>query len=172
MVELAVRALADAGVSRPRALAWVVGLAFVAGVPSARDLEVFGNQDFVWGVGLILSGLLVARAIAAYGVERFARDAIAGPEGTFPGQAAFVFALRWLVPAQALLLLGWWMWRAATVFAPDAWYDPRTPFSVASCLVHWGVAGGLLWLLNGRLAAPFTAADASRAAAESPPSRR
>src|SRR5690606_21578901 len=78
MIELASRALVDFGLPRPRAVATVAGVGFVLGVPSALDLDVFANQDFVWGVALIISGAFVAFTVARYGVARL-RDELATP---------------------------------------------------------------------------------------------
>ena len=56
------------------------------------------------------------------------------------------------MPAEVSLLLAWWLWLSATVYAPETWYDPTNPFSVASCIVQWGVAMGVLYALNRKMA--------------------
>jgi NSS family neurotransmitter:Na+ symporter len=60
-------------------------------------------------------------------------------------------ALSVLVPLQALALLGWWIYRSATSYAPDTWYDPFDPYSVATCLVQWGLGLGLCFVVGRRL---------------------
>ncbi|MFW6084598.1 MAG: sodium-dependent transporter, partial [Gemmatimonadota bacterium] len=71
MIELATRVLIDAGLTRARAIP-VVGLAgFLLGLPSALSLPFFRNQDWVWGVGLMLSGFFFAYGVVRYGVDRF-----------------------------------------------------------------------------------------------------
>ena len=62
------------------------------------------------------------------------------------------------------LLLTWWLYQAAAVYAPDRWFDPFDPFSVMTCLAQWGVVLVLLIVLNRRLARR-TLETAGRAAA-------
>ena len=38
------------------------------GIPSARNLDLFSNQDFVWGIALMISGVFVAVAVMRYAV--------------------------------------------------------------------------------------------------------
>jgi NSS family neurotransmitter:Na+ symporter len=56
MIELASRVLMDLGLSRGRAITIVGGAGVLFGIPSALNLGFFQNQDWVWGVGLMLSG--------------------------------------------------------------------------------------------------------------------
>ena len=60
-LELPTRVLVDAGVRRNRAIVIIVILIFLFGIPSARNLNLLSNQDFVWGVALMISGALIAR---------------------------------------------------------------------------------------------------------------
>ncbi len=57
MVEMAARTFEDAGFSRRKAIRGVAAGAFAIGLPSALSMNVLDNQDWVWGVALILSGL-------------------------------------------------------------------------------------------------------------------
>jgi NSS family neurotransmitter:Na+ symporter len=148
MIELAVRVLVDAGLTRTRAVGAVAGLGFVLGIPSAVNLEFLGNQDFVWGVALMISGAFVAFAVIRYGTARFRRDAIEGAPGDWSPGAAWDLLITYVVPLQAVALLVWWLSLAATVYAPESWYDPFDPYSVMTCLVQWGAALALLVGLN------------------------
>src|SRR5690606_13321082 len=71
MAELATRVLQDFGVPRGRAIAVIAGLGLLLGIPSALNQSVFANQDFVWGVGLMVSGLFFAIAVLRYGATKF-----------------------------------------------------------------------------------------------------
>ena len=57
-------------------------------------------------------------------------------------------AIAWLVPLQAVVLLGWWMYLSATVYAPATWFDPLDPYSVATCGVQWGVGASVCLLIQ------------------------
>ncbi|HSG82351.1 MAG TPA: sodium-dependent transporter, partial [Gemmatimonadota bacterium] len=79
MIELATRVLVDAGIPRGRAIRWVGGVGFLAGAPSALSLGFFHNQDFVWSVGLMLSGFFFAFAVLKFGVRRFRTQLVNHP---------------------------------------------------------------------------------------------
>ncbi|MEM1127215.1 MAG: sodium-dependent transporter [Bacteroidota bacterium] len=148
MIELATRLFVDAGMRRATAVASVVGLAFVLGIPSAINLNVFSNQDFVWGVGLMLSGAFVAFAVIRYGVGRFRREEVDNAGRGLQAGRAWDVLIGVLIPAQAVILLVWWLYLSATAYAPDTWFNPLDPFSVMTCLVQWGAAIALCLLFN------------------------
>jgi neurotransmitter:Na+ symporter, NSS family len=151
MIELAVRILVDLGLRRRMAIGIITSAGFLFGIPSAVNLEVFGNQDFVWGVALMISGALIAFAIIRYGVERFAREAINSGESDWAVGRTWILLIQWAIPLQALVLLVWWLSLSATVYAPDTWFDPFNPYSVMTCLVQWGVVFLVLYVLNNWL---------------------
>ncbi len=163
MVELGARTLEDFGLSRSRAVFWTFLVGALAGTPSALSLDVFSNQDWVWGVGLIVSGGLIALTVVGYGVERYWKEAVAGPENSTESGAAFRFAITVLIPIQFIGLLAWWFWQAwgwtaggegevkETAARWAEWLDPFTLHSVGTCLVQWAVVIVLLKLFNGWL---------------------
>lgn len=157
MVELAVRVLSDGGVARRRAIGWVALAGFLFGVPSALSLGVFGNQDWVWGVGLMLSGLFFAFAVLRHGVRRFREELInqAGSDIRIGRwwDWAIVFCM-----AEAAVLIVWWFAQAAGGGLREA-LDPFSSFSVGTVLLQWGVVLAVLvaanrWLVGRSRAAP------------------
>ncbi len=154
MVELAARTLVDHGVERGRAVVITGLVGFGLGIPSAINLDVLGNQDFVWGVALMISGLFVAMLARDAGLEKM-REAMAAQDREWDPSAAWVAILRFVVPTLAVVLLLWWLYLSATAYAPDTWWNPADTYSVATCLLQWGVAIAALVMLGRRLAAPF-----------------
>lgn len=150
MIELATRVLIDRGISRKAAIFGVASVGFLAGTPSALNLNVFANQDFVWGVGLMISGGFVAFAVARYG-KAFMTDMAEGAVGDWTAGSLWWRVVTVLVPIQAVVLLVWWMTLSATSYAPDRWFDPFDAFSVMTCLAQWGLVLALLLLFNRRL---------------------
>ena len=148
MIELATRVLVDAGMRRKRAILIVAAGGFALGVPSALYLDLLGNQDFVWGVALMISGAFVAFAVVKFGVSRFRNEIAAGVENDWRLGPRWEFLIKYLVPLQAVVLLVWWMYLAASTYAPEAWYDPFEPYSVMTCLTQWGVVLLALILAN------------------------
>lgn len=166
MIELAVRTLVDLGMTRARAVGVVAGVGFALGIPSALWLDVLSNQDFVWGVALMISGLFVALVTASAGPTMFREHFANNPNDWDPGRV-WVLMIRWVVPALAVLLLGWWLYRSATEYAPKTWWNPGDPFSVATCVVQWGAAIIVLLLANRWLVRRLRGSDSEES--EGPP---
>jgi neurotransmitter:Na+ symporter, NSS family len=143
MLELATRVMSDMGVARGRAIAVVGSLGFLLGIPSAINGSVFGNQDFVWGVGLMVSGLFFAAAVLKYGVTRFRESFINTPHADIRIGAWWDWAMR-LVVVQALVLIGWWFWQVRTE-------NPWGAFGWANMAVQWTAALVIFIALNGWL---------------------
>jgi NSS family neurotransmitter:Na+ symporter len=161
MIELATRILMDAGMGRPKAVRIVTAAVIVLGLPSAVNLTVFQNQDWVWGVGLMISGLFISLLVTMYGSRRFRDEFINVTPGGVPVGAAFELTLKYVIPALFVVMFGWWMYQAATVYDPGGWWNPdpfNHTFSVGTCVVQWGAALALLIAFNRRLAAASTAA--------------
>jgi NSS family neurotransmitter:Na+ symporter len=146
MIELASRALVDFGLPRRRAVATVGGVGFVLGVPSALNLTFFANQDFVWGVALMISGAFVAFAVISYGAARLREEMVTPTDWRLP--VLWDRMIRYVIPLEATVLLVWWLGLATTTDFTRAWYDPFEPYSVMTCLVQWGLALGLFLALN------------------------
>ncbi|MEM9057916.1 MAG: sodium-dependent transporter, partial [Pseudomonadota bacterium] len=148
MIQLIARIVTDFGVTRRRAIAGVCTAGFALGVPSAINLGFFANQDFVWGVALMLSGAFVAFAVVRQGAAEFRRETIDGQPGDWNAGRAWDVAIAAVVPLLAVVLLVWWLYQAAAVYAPDDWYNPFSAFSIMTCLVQWGLAIGIFMALN------------------------
>ncbi|MDT8438306.1 MAG: sodium-dependent transporter [Wenzhouxiangellaceae bacterium] len=144
MFELATTNLMNFGFQRRNA-AVVIGLvAFALGIPSALSIEFLNNQDWVWGVGLLISGLLTALAILKYGVER-ARVDIDARSDINVG-AWFVWMVRGL-PVVFAVLFGWWLWQSIRD-NPAAWWNPLETYSTGTLFLQWGVVLLLALALN------------------------
>jgi NSS family neurotransmitter:Na+ symporter len=151
MIELAVRILVDGGLSRDRAVLAVSVLGFLLGVPSAVNLTFFENQDFVWGVALMISGALVAFAVVRFGVAHFRREEVNGTPMDWSVGKSWDALIKYVVPLQAIVLLSWWLFLAATEYAPQSWYNPFEPYSVMTCLVQWITVAVVLMASNNWL---------------------
>jgi NSS family neurotransmitter:Na+ symporter len=148
MLELAVRNLIDFGVKRATAVGWIVGVCFIMGIPSAINLNILGNQDFVWGIALMLAGVFVAFAAIKYGLSRIIIEVTAESENDWSFPIWWTPVINYVVPIIGLTIFCWWMWLSATVYAPDDWFDPTSYYSVATCLVQWGIVIVIFYKLN------------------------
>ncbi len=147
MIELGTRTLIDRGMGRGRAIAVIGAAAVVFGIPSALRMGFFDNQDNVWGVGLMLSGLLFGAAILRYGVDRFRREYV-NSEGSDITIGRWWNAAIVLVVVEALVLLVWWLSQTLLREGWRASLDPFRSWSLGTFLLQWGAALALLLALN------------------------
>ena len=148
MIELATRLFVDSGMSRTRAVLTIGTVGFLLGIPSARNLDILGNQDFVWGVALMISGAFVAFVVVKYGPAYLRREEINVTPGDWGVSKRWDLTIRYLIPLQAIILLVWWLYLSATEYSPDTWYDPFDYYSVMTCLVQWGGVALAMILAN------------------------
>jgi neurotransmitter:Na+ symporter, NSS family len=132
MLELATRVLQDMGMPRGRAITMIGIIGFTLGVPSALNAEVFANQDFVWGVGLMVSGLFFAIAVLRHGATKFRESFINTGDSDIRIGAWWDWAIR-LVVVQAVVLVGWWVWqvRSEDMWGAFGWANMALQFAVA-----------------------------------------
>ena len=151
MVELATRVLVDGGVERPKAVRYVGIIAFLLGIPSALSLQVLKNQDWVWGVSLMLSGLFFAIAILRYGVRRFREEQLNHADSDIRIGRWWDVVIGVIVPIEALVLLVWWLFQAWT-WDPEGWLTPFAQENVGTVLFQFAVVFAVLLAANGWIA--------------------
>ncbi len=158
MIELAVRILIDLGMTRRRAIIVVGSAGFLCGIPSALRLGFFQNQDWVWGVGLMLSGFFFAFAVVRYGVTKWRETFINTGDSDVRIGKWWDWAMR-LVLVQAVVLMIWWLVQAAggNFASPESW-TLFSSYNVGSVLIQFGVVLVVLRALNGWLARRMEAA--------------
>ncbi|MCK4464738.1 MAG: sodium-dependent transporter [Bacteroidales bacterium] len=150
-LELPTRVLVDTGMKRSKAIGIVIAVVYLLGIPSARNLNILSNQDYVWGIALMISGLFVAFAVIKQGISKIRKE-ISLTENDWDLGSWWDIIIRLFIPFAAIILLVWWLFQSATVFAPDQWYNPFNPFSVMTCLAQWIVMSGIFILYNRRIA--------------------
>jgi NSS family neurotransmitter:Na+ symporter len=162
MIEMATRICVDLGMGRDRAVPLVGVIGFLLGLPSAWKLGFFQNQDWVWGLGLMVSGFLIALAVIKYGAGRFRKQLINTPEERWPVGRWFVFVIKYVVPAEFLALMIWWFYQAVAVYDPDAWWHPLHTFSLGTTIAQWGLLIAVLIFFNRAWAARVGASDKNK----------
>lgn len=152
MIALTTRIFVDMGVNRTLAAWSVGGVGFLIGVPSAVNLNFFANQDFVWGLALIISGAFIAYTVIHFGLPAFRNTLVNTDADDMRLGKWWDVIIGKLVPIQVVVLLSWWIWRSATQFAPDTWYNPFDPYSVATVFAQIGLLLVLLIGFNKQIA--------------------
>ena len=151
MIELAVKVFVDNGMSRKKATLFIASAGFAFGIPSALNLTFFANQDFVWGVGLMVSGAFISYTVISFGADKFRNELVNSHESNTNLGGWWSIIIKYIVPVEVVTLLFWWMYLSATEYAPDSWYNPFDPYSVATVVGQWLVALGLVYFFNKKV---------------------
>jgi len=159
MIEMASRVLMDLGLPRSRAIL-MVGVAGVAfGIPSALNLQFFQNQDWVWGVALMVSGFFFAFAVLRYGVTQWRQTFINQAGSDIHIGAWWDWAIRF-VAVEAAVLAGWWLWGARGDDFTETW-TLFSSYNVGSVLIQFAVVLVALIAANRWLAARVSTSGAA-----------
>lgn len=149
LIELTTRVLIDYGMTRKKAVWLVAGVGFLFGLPSAINLDFFTNQDWVWGVGLILSGAFIAFAINKFGVDKFRNEIINSSASDLRIGKWYNIFMKYLIPFQAIILLVWWL--ASSVTWDPQWWNPFHAENAGTCLFQWGIFLTVFYLFNKKI---------------------
>ena len=137
MVELSTRTLIDFGIKRKKAIIFLVTFGFLLGLPSAIDLTFLANQDWVWGVGLILSGAFISFAIIRFGVDKFRTELINGFGSDIKIGKWYNYFIGILIPLQAIILICWWL--ISSISWDPEWWNPFHSENAGTALFQWAV---------------------------------
>jgi NSS family neurotransmitter:Na+ symporter len=148
MVEMVTRLFIDAGINRKKAVCLVGLIGFLCGIPSALKTEFFSNQDWTWGLGLIVNGIFLTYAVLKFGTTRFRRELIDSAGSRINLGRWFDYVVRFIIPLEFVCVITWWFWQSLTVFDPEEWWNPFRTTSLASVIMQWAIVIVLLLLLN------------------------
>lgn len=99
------------------------------------------------GVGLMISGAIIAGAVIKGGATAFRSDLNAMKNDWKLGKW-WDYIISYFIPVAALILLIWWMFLAITQFAPGEWLNPFNPYSIATMWMQWLILLAVLLLFN------------------------
>ncbi|HEX9655164.1 MAG TPA: sodium-dependent transporter [bacterium] len=151
MIELVTRIFMDAGMQRKTAILLVATSGFLLGIPSAINMTFFENQDWVWGVGLMLSGFFVAFAVIRFGPTKFRNELINTEGNDLNVGTWFDYLIKYVIPIEFLVLIGWWFYQSVTAFDRGGWWNPFHTFSLGTCVFQWGLVIAAFLVFNRTL---------------------
>jgi len=144
-LELTVRTFMDGGMKRSTAIISLVAVSFLFGMPSAMNLNILTNQDFVWGLALLLSGGLFAFVIIRFKASRIRSEILdKNPKDIKPGRL-WDLIITYFIPVASVLLLSWWLINDGM---NSEWYNPFAQSSLMTSVLQWGIVISVLFIIN------------------------
>lgn len=148
MIEVGAKMLIDLGYSRHKAVLVICGLGFLVGCFSAWSLNNIDNQDWVWGLGLLLSGALFSFAAWKYGVEKIRTEELNGEGALYHFPKWYYNTCMYLMPILVFGMIGWWLIQTKDWF-PETWMNPFViQDNTGTVLFQWGVVIVIGIILN------------------------
>ena len=158
MIEMVTRIFMDMGMSRKRAISLVWLFGFLAGVPSAVSMGFFGNQDWAWGVGLMVSGCFFAVAIIKYGAAKFRTKLINDLGNDINLGKWYDYVIKYVIPLEFVILIVWWFWQSVE-WNPQTWWNPLGEYTLGTCIFQWGIIIVIFLFFNNKIAGKINFED-------------
>ncbi len=149
LIELPTRILMDAGLTRKKAVIFVLIVSFFMGAPSAISMKFFNNQDWTWGLALMVSGFFFSLFVNKFGVERFRKEMVERDSKVRIGKF-FDITVKYLIPLEFVVLLIWWFYQSIKW---EKWSRIFGEYSLLSVVLQWVIVGGIFLLFNKKLSA-------------------
>jgi len=117
------------------------------------NMNFLDNQDWVWGVGLLVSGLFFSLGAIKVGVNKIWKEDI---EPNADLKWPWLFKLIYLFPVWFVILFGWWIYQAASMYPGEWWkFWPVYDFagfsyslSPGTIFFQWAIVFVLAYALN------------------------
>ena len=157
MIELFTKNAMDLGLTRKKTALGVIVCFVLFGFPSAFSLDFFSNQDWVWGIGLIVTGFFILFAVAKYGAGKFKEDFIDLDSDFKLSKKYFIICIP-VNLIMGVILIYWWMSQG---YSANPWFDESGNWNVmdvysnASIVTQWGIALVIGIILNNYLYRKF-----------------
>ena len=146
-LELVTRIFMDSGLHRKKAVKVVGICCFVLGIPSAISMGFFKNQDWVWGMGLIVSGSFFLMLVLKVGPRKIREEVITRPEHKIRLGRWFDYLVKFILPLQLIAMLVWWFWDSYSS-DPENWLNIFARSSIGTVLFQWAVALAVFIVFN------------------------
>ena len=81
------------------------------------------NQDWVWGIGLLISGAFIAILAWKYGVEKLRTQEVNAKGADVHLPKAYYTGCMYLIPVLVVIMVVYWLLQTKEWF-PDTWLNP------------------------------------------------
>ena len=144
----------DMGWERKEAVRYIAVAVALAGIPSAFSLEFLDNQDFVWGTGLIVSGLMVAIVVMRFGVSKFRKELINTKYADVQIGEWWEYIIKYVFPIEFVAVFGFFIYEKLQ----DQSHSPIEGmglglFTIITMIVQWAIILIIfIFVLNNKIA--------------------
>ena len=146
-LELISRIFMDTGLTRKKAVVIVGVCCFALGFPSAISMGFFNNQDWVWAMGLVVSGSFFLILVLKVGPRKLREEVITRPEHKIRLGRWFDFLVTFFLPIQIIAMLAWWFWDSYSS-DPGNWWNIFSKTSIGTVLFQWAAALAVFIIFN------------------------
>jgi NSS family neurotransmitter:Na+ symporter len=146
-LELISRIFMDTGLTRKKAVVIVGACCFGLGLPSAISMGFFNNQDWVWAMGLVVSGSFFLILVLKVGPRKLREEVINRPGNKIRLGRWFDFLVTFLLPIQVIGMLVWWFWDSYSK-NPGNWWNIFSKTSIGTVLFQWAAALAVFIIFN------------------------
>jgi len=150
MFELANKSLMDYGLTRKMAVIITGFAALLFGIPSALSLKFFNNQDWVWGIGLLLSGFFFIFFVLKFGTKNYIVQFLNEHKESFKKHLLKLKMFLVFMVVEFMIMLTWWFFQSINWY-PLTWWHPFEEFSLGTCIFQWTLLILLGILLTSKL---------------------
>ena len=139
MIELFIKNLTDMGWARNTATLRAAAFCVIFGIPSAWSLDIFSNQDWVWGLGLIISGLIIMLSVILHGPLKFKKNFI-DADSDFIVSPIYFVTFMFVNIGLGSFLIYWWM---SLGYSEYPWFNSEGNWNVfdsysnATLITQW-----------------------------------
>ena len=139
MIEVGVKVLVDLGIPRKKSVIYICVAGFLVGCFSAWSLNNIDNQDWVWGLGLLISGALIAIVTIKHGVEKMRTEEVNADGAEIKLPKAYFNTCIYAAPIIVLVMVVYWFIQTKSWF-PDTWMNPFIiQDNTGTCILQFGV---------------------------------
>lgn len=141
---------ADAKIDKKKFMLGLFIAAFAIGLPSAWNINIFSNQDFVVGMGMVIGAVFSSYAIFRYGTDKARTKLVNNKYTGFHMNKWWNVAVTFVVPALVIIMFAWWSFLSVG-WNPD-WWNPFGTYSIGTLVLQLGGMGLIGYIFNDKIA--------------------
>lgn len=143
--------LVDAGISRKKAT-WIIFIVCLLwGLPSAWNIHFLNNQDWVFGMTLLIGTLFTCFAMIKFGTKKVREKYINITENDLNVGPWWDICIKYISPIGITIMFIWWTIQSIQWY-PETWWNPFLEFSTGTFVVQGAIMAIALILLNKTIA--------------------